>query len=90
MTDIATGYRMQPAISCVVCAYNEAGKIAAILRALTGHPLISEIIVVNDGSTDATLDELAPFTDIRLITYAQNRGKTYAISRGSPRRQATT
>ncbi len=69
-------------ISCVVCAYNEADKIQNILRAVHYHPALSEIIVVNDGSTDDT-DALArTFPDIRIISYMPNRGKTYALSQG--------
>jgi len=69
-------------ISCVVCAYNEADRIAHILDAAHRHPALSEVIVVNDGSTDATEARLAGYPDIRVISYAPNRGKTYALSQG--------
>ncbi|HEY1562824.1 MAG TPA: glycosyltransferase family 2 protein [Caulobacteraceae bacterium] len=69
-------------ISCIVCAYNEAERIGAILEAVSGHPALVEVIVVNDGSTDATAALLAGYPNIRVISYASNRGKTYALSRG--------
>jgi glycosyltransferase involved in cell wall biosynthesis len=69
-------------ISCIVCAYNEADRIRHILNAVRGHPALSEVIVVNDGSTDDTEALLAGEPDIRLISYAPNQGKTYAMSRG--------
>jgi glycosyltransferase involved in cell wall biosynthesis len=69
-------------ISCNICAYNEADKIANILRAVDGHPLLSEIIVVNDGSTDDTAVLARSFPNVTLISYPTNRGKTYALSRG--------
>jgi glycosyltransferase involved in cell wall biosynthesis len=69
-------------ISCIVCAYNEADRIQHILNAVYGHPALDEVIVVNDGSTDATAALLAGYPDIRVISYAPNRGKTYALSRG--------
>ena len=69
-------------ISCVVCAYNEADRIRSILDAVDHHPALAEVIVVNDGSTDDTLALLRGYPDIRVISYAPNRGKTYALSRG--------
>ncbi len=69
-------------ISCIVCAYNEAGRIRDILEAVRLHPALSEVIVVNDGSTDDTETLLAGYPDIRVISYAPNRGKTYALGQG--------
>jgi glycosyltransferase involved in cell wall biosynthesis len=69
-------------ISCIVCAYNEAERIGAILEAVRGHPALHEVIVVNDGSTDDTEALLADYPEIRVISYAPNRGKTYALGRG--------
>lgn len=70
-----------PLVSVVLITCNRAGMLARCLRTLfaqTWRPL--EILVVDDGSTDATPDELArlgatagdvPFTVLR---HAQNRG----------------
>jgi glycosyltransferase involved in cell wall biosynthesis len=69
-------------ISCIVCAYNEAERIGAILEAVQAHPALHEVIVVNDGSTDDTAALLADYPGIRVISYAPNRGKTYALGRG--------
>jgi glycosyltransferase involved in cell wall biosynthesis len=69
-------------ISCVVCAYNEADRIRNILDAIVGHPALAEVIVVNDGSTDATEALLKSYPTIRLLSHSPNRGKTYALSRG--------
>jgi len=40
------------------------------------------VIVVNDGSTDATMELLRDYPDVRVISYGENRGKTYALSQG--------
>lgn len=41
-------------LSCIIPAYNEATRIAAVLDVAVGHALIHEVIVVDDGSTDDT------------------------------------
>jgi len=69
-------------ISCIVCAYNEADRIRNILDVIVGHPALAEVIVVNDGSTDATEALLRSYPTIRLLSHTPNRGKTYALSRG--------
>jgi glycosyltransferase involved in cell wall biosynthesis len=69
-------------ISCVVCAYNEAARIQNILDVIVGHPALTEVIVVNDGSTDATQALLDRYPTVRKLTHSPNRGKTYALSRG--------
>jgi glycosyltransferase involved in cell wall biosynthesis len=66
----------------VVCAYNEADRIRNILDVIVGHPALSEVIVVNDGSTDATAALLCRYPQIRVLSHSPNRGKTYALSRG--------
>lgn len=68
--------------SCIICAYNEGERIRSILDAAYGHPLLSEVIVVNDGSTDETAQVLAAYPNIRVISYPENRGKTYALGQG--------
>ena len=69
-------------ISCIVCAYNEADRIRHILDAVYRHPMLYEIIVVNDGSTDDTAAMLAKYPEIRVLSYSPNRGKTYALTQG--------
>src|ERR1019366_1654830 len=69
-------------ISCIVCAYNEADRIKNILDAAVGHPTLLEVIVVNDGSTDATDALLQTYPSVRVVSYRPNRGKTYAMSLG--------
>ena len=69
-------------ISCVICAFNEAPRIAAVLAVASLHPLLHEVIVVNDGSTDDTADVVDRFPSVKLISYPENRGKSFAMATG--------
>lgn len=69
-------------ISCVICAFNEAPRIAAVLAVAAAHPLLHEIIVVDDGSTDNTAGIVKLFPSIKLISYRVNRGKSFAMATG--------
>ena len=69
-------------ISCIIPAYNEGKRIVNVLSIVDGHPLIDEIIVINDGSTDNTLNVLKKFKNITLITYDKNKGKSFAVYKG--------
>jgi len=77
--------RMETKISCVICAYNEAPRIAKVLSVVTKHPLIDETIVVDDGSTDSTAEKLFTYTGVNVITHDTNKGKSYAIATGITR-----
>src|SRR5690606_8264522 len=44
----------QPMVSAVIPAYDEAQTIADVVRVIARHPLIDEVIVIDDGSTDQT------------------------------------
>lgn len=67
-------------VTCIIPAYNEAARIAAVLAAVTNHPLIDQIIVVDDGSSDATSQIVSASAGVQLITLTQNIGKTAALA----------
>lgn len=69
------------AISVVVPAYNEAGRIGAVLEPILASALVDEIIVVDDGSEDGTADEARRFP-VRVIRLPENRGKASALDAG--------
>jgi glycosyltransferase involved in cell wall biosynthesis len=71
-------------LSVLVPAFNEERTIVQVLRRLlTLGPLLKEIVVVDDGSSDRTPDlvrEMAACEPIiRFHRLAQNSGKTAAI-----------
>ena len=76
--------------SLVIPCHNEAGNIGPLLRAARSHlsqlPGESEIIVVDDGSTDSTPREAAQAVagdpNCRIITFPANRGQAAALWHG--------
>ncbi|MEN8182822.1 MAG: dolichyl-phosphate beta-glucosyltransferase [Myxococcota bacterium] len=81
----------RPDVSVIIPAFDEALRVGDTLRAFAGFlaalPGSSELIVVDDGSTDPTAEvvrELAPQLPVavRLLRYPSNRGKGYALRVG--------
>ncbi len=83
---------MSVTLSIVVPAFNEesrlGGSAKSILRYLEGNYPDSELIIVDDGSTDKTSQiaenacENFPQMETRVIRYEQNRGKGFAVRTG--------
>ena len=82
-----------PKLSCIIPAYNEAPRIGAVLDAAVATPEIDEVIVVDDGSTDATVEVVPhrPSTQARftLLRQPRNGGKTRAVATGLRRARGT-
>jgi glycosyltransferase involved in cell wall biosynthesis len=74
----------------VVPAYNEEARLGAALESLLGSPWLRgqtfEIVVVDDGSSDATaaIAEACgrAHANVRLLRNPGNRGKGYSVRRG--------
>ncbi|MFQ3549450.1 MAG: glycosyltransferase family 2 protein [Armatimonadota bacterium] len=67
----------------IIPAYNEEGRISAVLKAAYDAKYINEIIVVDDGSSDNTSKEASQFEKIKLITLPNNMGKAAAMKKGA-------
>lgn len=68
-------------VSAVIPAFNEAERIAAVLEPLVASPAVEEIVVVDDGSTDATATVASRFA-VRVVRLSENRGKAAAMAAG--------
>ena len=67
--------------ACVVIpTYNNEKTLAEVIREVKIYA--SDIIVVNDGSTDATPAILQSIEAIHVCSYAKNKGKGYALQTG--------
>lgn len=69
-------------LSCIIPAYNEAPRIGAVLKTALAHPMINEVIVVDDGSTDRTCEIACSVPGAQVIRLQENRGKTCAVVNG--------
>ena len=89
---------MPPKLSIVVPAFNEVLRLEQSLRKIVAYLResrdASELLVVDDGSQDETAaiaekvaQDTAPVST-RVIRYAENRGKGYAVRRGLLEAQA--
>lgn len=69
-------------IAIIIPAFNEAERIADVLRAVKGASHIHEIIVVNDGSEDNTSAEARKVPGVKVIDMVKNVGKGGAMAAG--------
>lgn len=74
-------YHQQESRSVIVIpTYNNGGTLGQVLTDVLAYSF--PVIVVNDGSTDNTLEVLKGFPGIRVISYPDNQGKGYALNTG--------
>jgi dolichyl-phosphate beta-glucosyltransferase len=82
--------RKPPLLSIVIPAYNEADNLRSdrlerLEKYLTNEPYESEVIVVDDGSADATADLLTEFCSAHprfSLLRKSHRGKAHAVASG--------
>ena len=71
----------RPAVTVIVPAYDEQETISSVVAVLVDHPLVDEVIVVSDGSSDGTA-EYARKAGARVVELPENMGKGAAMQTG--------
>lgn len=75
-----------PRLSVIIPVFNEEGTIAELVRRVRAVPAVSEVVAINDASTDrsgAILEELRASGAVQvLVHHPANRGKGAAIRSG--------
>jgi len=80
-----------PKLSIVIPSFNEEKRLPATLERIASYIIASgrqtEVIVVDDGSTDGTArvaeSSRGEIGDLRVVSNGQNRGKGYSVRHGS-------
>lgn len=80
-------------ISVVVCVYNEEDNILPLIKAIREalHSYEYELIYVDDGSTDGTLNRLekAMYDRLKVVQLRRNYGQSLALMAGIDAAQGT-
>jgi glycosyltransferase involved in cell wall biosynthesis len=80
-----------PYLSIVIPAYNEALRVGKTLdevrKYAASKPFETEVVLVDDGSSDRTLDLFKEFQSLwqptRVLSNVENRGKGFSVRRGA-------
>ena len=72
-------------LSVVIPVYNEVSTIETVVKRVRAVPIEKELIIVDDGSTDGTLEKLDAverLDDVRVVRHERNQGKGAALRDG--------
>ncbi len=68
-------------VTCLIPFYNEGMRIAAVLHAVTRIRRITQVLCVDDGSTDGTAVYVRRhWPKVQVVAQTQNKGKAAAIN----------
>ena len=67
-------------ICVLIPTYNNAATLKKVIEGVL--QFTTDVIVVNDGSTDDTAAILKIFTSLKIVSYPDNKGKGWALRKG--------
>jgi glycosyltransferase involved in cell wall biosynthesis len=77
--------QIQPCLSVVMPCFNEEATLALVAKQVLESPYTAELIIVDDGSTDNSLEvarALEADERVRAVSQGTNQGKGAALRRG--------
>ncbi|MCK9613258.1 MAG: DUF2062 domain-containing protein [Bacteroidales bacterium] len=79
MTELANNKALFDEMKCcvVVPTYNNVQTLGKVIDGILKYT--DNVIVVNDGSTDETVQILQGYNHLNIISYTKNKGKGYAL-----------
>jgi glycosyltransferase involved in cell wall biosynthesis len=90
---IQKNYSGKPAVAAIIPTFNEERNVYGVLKVLRNCEILDEIIIVDDGSVDKTIEIVRQFSvmdaRMRIIQHEGNRGKGQAIITGWAATNAT-
>ena len=72
---------MDEELGALIPAFNEAGHIDRVIRGIARHIPLSNILVIDDGSSDSTASE-AEATGVTVVSNPENLGKGATLLKG--------
>jgi len=75
---------MTPQISVIIPVYNEEGNVAQLQSELAWalKEISHELLFVDDGSRDRTIEQIKAAPDVRILEFKKNTGQSAAIYAG--------
>ncbi len=72
---------MNEEFGALIPAFNEAGHISGVIQGVAGQIPLSNIVVIDDGSSDSTVSE-AEGTGVKVVSNEINLGKGATLLKG--------
>lgn len=67
-------------VGVLIPTYNNCASLEMVIRKVLEYT--QGVIVVNDGSTDATENIISQFSEVEILSYPKNKGKGWALRMG--------
>lgn len=80
--NLTTNTSMDKKVSVVIPAFNEEKSVKHVIDTVKQVKSITQIIVVDDGSTDNTYNIVSKIEDVILLKHSKNKGKGSAMKTG--------